>query len=48
MELIQKLGERIRFLRKEKSLSQEQLGELSTSYIPITSEPLNEGKRISL
>ncbi|HDR4914383.1 TPA: helix-turn-helix transcriptional regulator [Bacillus cereus] len=29
MELIKKLGERIRFLRKEQKLSQERLGELS-------------------
>lgn len=29
MDLIKKLGERIRFLRKEKNLSQERLGELS-------------------
>ncbi|ABY42074.1 MULTISPECIES: helix-turn-helix domain-containing protein [Bacillus cereus group] len=29
MELTTKLGERIRFLRKEKNLSQERLGELS-------------------
>lgn len=36
LELIQKLGERIRFLRRAKNLSQEQLGELSnlhTNYI---------------
>ncbi len=36
LELIQKLGERIRFLRREKNISQEQLGELSnlhTNYI---------------
>jgi XRE family transcriptional regulator, regulator of sulfur utilization len=36
MELLNKLGERIRFLRKEKNLSQERLGELSdihTNYI---------------
>ncbi|MGR5986153.1 helix-turn-helix domain-containing protein [Bacillus cytotoxicus] len=29
MELIKKLGERIRLLRKEQNLSQERLGELS-------------------
>ncbi|MGE7865932.1 helix-turn-helix domain-containing protein [Bacillus paramycoides] len=29
MELVKKLGQRIRFLRKEKHLSQERLGELS-------------------
>ncbi|MGR5962287.1 helix-turn-helix domain-containing protein [Bacillus paranthracis] len=29
MELTTKLGEHIRFLRKEKNLSQERLGELS-------------------
>ncbi|MBG0966561.1 MULTISPECIES: helix-turn-helix domain-containing protein [Bacillus] len=29
MELIKKLGKRIRFLRKEQNLSQERLGELS-------------------
>lgn len=29
MELTKKLGEHIRFLRKEKNLSQERLGELS-------------------
>ncbi|PFJ87308.1 transcriptional regulator [Bacillus cereus] len=29
MKLIKKLGERIRFLRKEQKLSQERLGELS-------------------
>ncbi|MGY4556835.1 transcriptional regulator [Bacillus thuringiensis] len=29
MEIIKKLGERIRFLRKEQKLSQERLGELS-------------------
>ncbi|HHB1654675.1 MULTISPECIES: helix-turn-helix domain-containing protein [Bacillus cereus group] len=29
MELIKKLGERIRFLRREQKLSQERLGELS-------------------
>jgi transcriptional regulator with XRE-family HTH domain len=28
-ELIKKLGERIRYIRKEKGLSQEQLGEVS-------------------
>ncbi|PHF12214.1 helix-turn-helix domain-containing protein [Bacillus toyonensis] len=29
MEIAKKLGERIRFLRKEKNLSQERLGELA-------------------
>ncbi|ELK38870.1 XRE family transcriptional regulator, partial [Brevibacillus agri BAB-2500] len=35
-ELVKRLGNRIRFLRKEKGMSQEQLGELSglhTNYV---------------
>ncbi|MCM3412653.1 helix-turn-helix domain-containing protein [Metabacillus litoralis] len=36
MELVKSLGERIRYLRKQKNLSQEQLGELAdihTNYV---------------